>query len=196
MSDSQNSVTLMLSKLKGGDEVAAQLVWDRFFDRVTALARKKLGAISKRIGDEEDVALSAINALYQGAADGRFHTLKNRDDLWQILCMITSRKAASAWRKQKSRKEVGESVLSGDQPNDDAFGIEHIATAKPDQVYVDSLTNTSNELLEGLNERLREVAILKLQGHKNQEIADKIGRSIKSVERYIATIREQWQEYR
>lgn len=196
MSEPENSVTMMLSKLKGGDDLAAQLIWDRFFDRVTALARKKLGAISKRSVDEEDVALSAINALYNGAADGRFHTLRNRDDLWQILCMITSRKAASAWRKQRSRKEVGESFVSGGQTNDDALGIEHIATAKPDQAYVDSLTDTSNELLEGLDDRLREVAIFKLQGHKNQEIADMIGRSIKSVERYLATIREQWQEYR
>jgi len=192
MNEENHSVTMMLSKLKGGDDLAAQLIWDKFFGRVRGLAKNKLGAISKRTGDEEDIALSAINALYIGAKDGRFQKLENRDDLWQILCMITSRKAASAWRKQSSRKEVGESIISGGKFNENGLGIEHIASAVPDDAYVDSLSETSRELLEGLEERLREVALLKLQGYKNQEIADKIGRSIKSVERYLATIREEW----
>ncbi|MCC7339391.1 MAG: hypothetical protein IT422_30230 [Pirellulaceae bacterium] len=191
MNEDNHSVTLMLSKLKGGDDVAAQLIWDRFFARVRGLAKSKLGDIPKRTMDEEDVALSAINALYVGARDGRFQKLENRDDLWQILCMITSRKAASAWRKQKTRKEVGESIFSGFSP-DAARGIEYIATCEPDDAFLDDLSATGCELLEGMEPRLREVALLKLQGYKNQEIADKIGRSIKSVERYLSTIRQEW----
>lgn len=191
MSDANHSVTIMLSKLKGGDDAAAQLIWDKFFARVRGLAKAKLGTIPKRTMDEEDVALSAINALYTGAREGRFKQLENRDDLWQILCMITSRKAASAWRKQGARKEVGESIVAAGSP-DAALGIAHIATCEPDAAYFDVLSATSCELLEGLDERLREVAVLKLQGYKNQEIADKIGRSIKSVERYLSTIRQEW----
>lgn len=193
MSENQNSVTLMLAQLKGGDELAAQLIWDRFFERVRKLAKKKLGTISKRTLDEEDIALSAINVLCTGAKDGRFAKLEDRDDLWQILCMITSRKAATAWRKQMSKKEVGESIIGGGKGSGVQMGLEHIASAKPDDAYLNTLTQTSHELLEGLDERLKEVAMLKLQGYKNQEIADKIGRSIKSVERYLATIRDEWE---
>jgi RNA polymerase sigma factor (sigma-70 family) len=192
MGEEKRSVTMMLSKLKGGDDVAAQLIWDKFFARVRGLAKNKLGGVSKRAQDEEDVALSAINALYAGVKDGRFQKLENRDDLWQILCMITSRKAASAWRKQNSRKEVGESIVSGGGFGENALGIEHIATCQPDNAYLDTLSATSQELLEGLDDRLRKVAILKLKGFKNQEIADQIGRSIKSVERYLQTIRREW----
>lgn len=192
MSEEQKSITMMLADMKGGDEFAAQLLWDRFFDRVRGLAKKKLGGISKKSMDEEDIALSAINALYTGAKAGRFAKLEDRDDLWQILCMITSRKAASAWRKQSARKEVGESIIGFNADDQNAIGLDHIASGKPNDAYMDSLSHTSKELLEGLDDRLKEVALLKLKGFKNQEIADEIGRSIKSVERYLSLIREQW----
>jgi DNA-directed RNA polymerase specialized sigma24 family protein len=191
MTDTNHSITQVLSQLKGGDELAAQLIWERFFARVRGLAEKKLGTIPKRIVDDEDVALSAINALCAGARDGRFHQLQNRDDLWQILCMLTARKAASAWRKQTSRKEVGESQVSS-RDSDQVRGMEYIASGSPDDAYVDTLSAMTCELLEGLDDRLREVAILKLQGYQNREVAEKIGRSTKSVERYLNTIRHEW----
>lgn len=192
MSDSEQSVTIMLAKLKEGDELAAHEIWNRFFDRVRGLAKKKLGNLPQRNADDEDIALSAINALYQGAKDGRFKKLEDRDDLWQILCMITSRKVASAWRKKSAVQEVGESILATPGNGEQMLGIQHIASGKPDAAYLDSLSRTSCEMLEGLDERQQNVAMLKLQGHTNQEIADNIGRSIKSVERYLKSIREQW----
>ena len=128
----------MLSKLKGGDELAAAMIWERFFDRILRLSKHKLGNLPKRTLDEEDIALSALNALYVGAAEGRFRQLENRDDLWQVLCMITSRKAALAWRKDKSKKEVGESIFQAGTQGDQ-LGIAHIASSKPDEAYVDSL---------------------------------------------------------
>ena len=132
MSQESNSITQMLSKLGRGESEAVELIWERFFNRVVALANRKLGSIPKRVIDEEDIAISAINALYAGAQDGRFKKLNDRDDLWQILCMLTSRKVANAYRKQKSRPQVGESALAN--LDDDPFaGIEHIATSTPDE---------------------------------------------------------------
>lgn len=159
MSEDDHSVTLMLAKLKGGDEFAAQMVWNRFFKRVCSLAKKKLGSAKTRIQDEEDVALSAIHALFEGAKNDRFASLENRDDLWQILCMITSRKASAVWRKQGSVREVGESFVGSVEA-----GIEYIASVQPDQGYLNNLSITSKELLDVLEPRLREVAVFKLEG--------------------------------
>lgn len=193
MSESdQHSVTAQLVKLKLGDENAAFVIWERFFERIRGLAKAKLGTMPKRHADEEDIALSAINALYDGARADRFRKLEDRDDLWQILCMITARKTASAWRKKKARPEIGESAFGNPGDDDQKLGIEQIASGRPDDGFLDSLSSTSCELLEGLDERQREVALLRLQGYSNQEIADQIGRSIKSVERYLKSIREDW----
>lgn len=192
MSDSEHSVTMMLSNLKAGDEQAAYEIWNRFFDRVRGLAKKKLGRLPSRVAEDEDIALSAMHALYQGAQEGRFRELTDRDDLWQILCMITSRKAASAWRKKAAVQEVGESVLAGSRGGEKQLGIQHIANNLPDDAYVDSLSQTTCELLEDLDTRQREIAMLRLHGFTNSEIAEKINRSIKTVERYLKSIREQW----
>jgi DNA-binding NarL/FixJ family response regulator len=50
------------------------------------------------------------------------------------------------------------------------------------------------ELLALLDDRLREVAILRLHGYTNQEIAEQLGRSVKSVERYLKLIRVEWMD--
>jgi len=117
----QHSVTAQLSKLKLGDENAAFVIWERFFERIRGLAKAKLGSMPKRHADEEDIALSAINALYDGARADRFRKLEDRDDLWQILCMITARKTASAWRKKKARPEIGESAFGNPGDDDQQF---------------------------------------------------------------------------
>jgi hypothetical protein len=46
-----------------------------------------------RAADEEDVALSAFHSFCRDAEAGRFPELGDRKDLWQILVMLTARKA-------------------------------------------------------------------------------------------------------
>jgi len=62
------SVTGWIDQLKIGDERAAQEVWNRYFDKLVRLARKRLAAVPKRVADEEDVALSAFNSFCVGVA--------------------------------------------------------------------------------------------------------------------------------
>jgi DNA-binding NarL/FixJ family response regulator len=58
---SAGSVTHWLNHLKNGDERAAQqALWDRYFERLAALARVRLRHHPCRVADEEDVVLSAL----------------------------------------------------------------------------------------------------------------------------------------
>lgn len=191
--DQDRSVTIALANYKQGDLKAAEEIWQRFFHRVCGLAKKKLGDVRKRVVDEEDIAQSAMHALYQGIQDNRFERLENRDDLWQLLVMLTSRKAALVWRKQGRRKEAGESVFAGSDETA-AAGLQAIIDAKPTQPYVDQLCESCDERLSTLEPKLREVAVLKLQGFTNEEISEQVDRSVKSVERYLKMIRLQWMQ--
>ena len=54
------SITRCVGDLKAGDQAAAQVLWERYFDHLVRLARRRL-AISRRGGadeDEEDAALA------------------------------------------------------------------------------------------------------------------------------------------
>ena len=87
------SVSEWIEQLKEGDEAAAQKVWERYYERLIALARKKLIGNRKRVADEEDVVLDTLDTLFRKTRDGHFPSLKNRDDLWPLLVKITERKA-------------------------------------------------------------------------------------------------------
>ena len=91
----EGSVTRWIGELKSGGDFAVQHLWERYFERLVRLARKKLqGTRRPRIvEDEEDAALSAFDSFCRGVDRGRFARLADRDDLWRLLVVLTLRKA-------------------------------------------------------------------------------------------------------
>ena len=87
------SVTEWLDRLKQGDSLGAQKLWERYVGQLVRLAHKKLGQTPRRAADEEDVALAAFASFCRAAEAGRFARLDDRYDLWQILTVLTERKA-------------------------------------------------------------------------------------------------------
>src|ERR1700751_2807968 len=100
-----NSVTQWISALKQGDESAAAELWGAYYRRLVGLARARLRDTPRRIADEEDVALNAFDSFCRGARAGRFPRLDDRPVLWQILVLITVRKAInlSNYEARRSR---------------------------------------------------------------------------------------------
>lgn len=182
------TITGWIQGLKGGDEHAAARIWERFFGRVCALAERRLAGTPDAVHDAEDVALSAMHALYRGARDERFRQLEHRSDLWDVVAMITVRKSIDARRRHLVRRDalVGEPVPLEGLPDPDTLENE------VDEEYVGVLCATGEELLAGLEPKLREVALLRLEGHSNAEIAERIGRSVPTVERYLRRVRAAW----
>ncbi len=103
----EQSVSEWIDQLKEGDGKAAQRLYQRYVERVVALARTKLGGLPRRVVDEEDVAQIAWNSFFQGVSAGRFPKLQDRDDLWQVLFVIIKRKAADQFRRQLAIKRGG-----------------------------------------------------------------------------------------
>src|SRR5215467_12351216 len=97
---SDGSITRLMSLIKEGDRTAAQPLWDTYFHRLVALARARLQGIRRSTADEEDVALSAFDSFWRRAESGQFPQLADRDDLWQLLFVMTVRKAISLVRHE------------------------------------------------------------------------------------------------
>ena len=191
-------ITHWIGQLKQGDEQAAERVWELYFEKLVRLAARRLRGLSKRARDEEDVALSAFHSFYQRASEGQFSRLENRDDLWRLLVTITARKSSSLIKHQMAAKRGGgktrgESVFSGlDGPH--AMGIEQIAAEEPSPEFADGVLNTCTELLTGLDDSLRRIALLKIEGYTNAEIAKELGIASRSVTRKLTLIRQKWEE--
>ena len=104
---SGGSVTRWLGQLQEGDSAAARQLWERYFRRLVGLARKRLRGAPRRAADEEDVALSAFDSFCRAAAQRRFPRLDDRHDLWQLLVVITDRKAGALARATRRQKRGG-----------------------------------------------------------------------------------------
>ena len=196
---SDDHVTQWLGPMAEGDPMAVQQIWEKYYERLVRLARKKLGDTSRRMADEEDVALSAFHSFCQGAAAGRFPRLDDRHDLWKLLVTITARKAAAQMRYGHRQKRGGgavrgESVFAG-ADSSDAFGIGQVMGEEPTPEVAAMVAEQCEHLLDCLeNELLKRVALLKLEGYTNEEIADELDCAPRTVERKLARIRELWNE--
>src|SRR3712207_3756831 len=104
---SEGSITHCIARLKAGDRDAAQPLWEGYCRRLVDLARARLRAAPRRAADEEDVALSAFDSFCRRAERGQFPRLADRDDLWQLLVVLTERKAIDLMRRE-GRKSRGQ----------------------------------------------------------------------------------------
>ncbi len=196
MTDSR-SVSKLLNALQVGDDEAANALWEQYFRQLTQFARAKLGQVMTREADEDDIVLSAMQSFLRGAAEGRFPKLDNRDDLWKLLVVITARKISTLRKRQFAQKRGGgeirgESVFgkSSDEPN---AGIGNVVGAEPTPDFSVEVAETCRHMLDDLGEpTLRQVAILKLEGYNNGEIAEQLGLTRRSIERKLQRIRDKW----
>ncbi len=200
---SANDMTLWVKKLSDGNPNAAQAIWDKYFQRMADFARHKLDRLPQRVADEEDVALSAMHSFCRGAAAGRFPQLADRHDLWLLLVTITARKVYAQMRRQRAVKRGqgkvrGESVFLkiGDADQEQA-GIEQILGHEPTPELANMMAENCEALLSSLDDdSLRDIALLKLEGYTNEEIAAKLECVSRTVERKLERIRDKWSRER
>ncbi len=189
MSPDSHSVTRLLDRLRHDDPQAAQALWDRFLQRMLAVARQRLGGAARRVADEEDVVVMAFERFLHGVRQGRFPRLNDRDDLWTVLFTLTSRLAARQARDQKRDKRGGGAVRG-----DSALRPAEIADDDLTPAEAIALGDNLAHLLDSLgDDGLRQIALDRLAGHANAEIAERIGRAEVTVERRLRIIREVWQ---
>jgi DNA-directed RNA polymerase specialized sigma24 family protein len=191
-------VSEWLARLANEPERGAQALGEAYYSRLVALARKKLRAGPRRVADEEDVALSAFQSFCDGARAGRFPQLADRQDLWKILVVIAARKAARQQESQRRAKR-GSGQVRGDSLALESNGEPVIlAAAAPPELQPEFACQVAEEfeqLLAQLTEPgWRDVALLKLEGWNNVEIAEQLACSLRTVERRLEAIREIWSQ--
>lgn len=189
------SVTDLIAQAKRGDPEAAQRLWERYFRRLVGLARKKLRGASCREADQEDVALGAFDSFFRGAEQGRFPRLHDRDDLWRLLFGIIRHKAYDVKRRESRGglrgREVGESAIRPARPFAEGNPLEEFIDKEPAPDLAVEVANQLSHLLAQLGDgRLRQVALWKLEGLTNKELADRLGCVERTVERKLDVIRK------
>ena len=195
---SEGSVTGWIAELKAGDEAAAYSLWERYFPRLVGLCRKKLEDHSRRVADEEDVALSAFDSFCRRAKADQLSQLRDRDNLWPLLAKIAWRKAIDqmkhdARKKRGDGRVQGESAIAADQTSTGQWGVDQVVGDEPTPEMAAVMIEEFEQLMERLgDEKLRATAQMKLEGYTSQEIAKRLGCSPRTVARKLWRIRTVW----
>jgi DNA-directed RNA polymerase specialized sigma24 family protein len=190
------SVTIWIEQLKAGDVAAATPLWQGYFRRLVGLARQRLGGVPRRVADEEDVALSAFASFCRAVAQGRFPRLDDRDDLWQVLMMLTARKAINLIERECTQKRGGKAVSAALGCVPDGSGTDALAMPAPGPTpeLAAELAEECRLRLEALgDDELRRVVVDKMEGYTNEEIAARRGWSLSKLERKLRLIRKTWE---
>jgi DNA-directed RNA polymerase specialized sigma24 family protein len=203
--EAEGSVTHWIGYLKQGDNSAAQPLWERYFDRLVRLARGRLAGGRALAADEEDVALSAFDSFCRAAAAGRFPSLADRDDLWKILVVLTVRKAVNLRKRSRRKKRGGglvldENALAGTTLWLDE-GLDATLSDEPTPELATAVAEQCRLMLHVLDREdptatLRRVALWKLEGYTNKEIATKLGCAQRTVANRLELIRSLWTRFR
>ena len=192
---SAGSVTRWLQLLQVGNRAAVQHLWERYFPRLVGLARKKLHDSPRRLADEEDVALSAFDSFCRNAEQGRFPELLDRDGLWHILVVITIRKAANLRRAEGRKKRGGVALARSPSGASGEPDIEQLLSREPSPAFAAEVAEECERLLGLLgNRELETVALCKMEGYTNEQIAGKLGYAVRSIKRKLRMIRDLWQK--
>lgn len=193
------SVTHWFARLEHGDADAAQQLWERYFPELVRLARAKLRDLPRRGADEEDVALSVMDSFFEAAQQARFPDLADRNDLWRLLLRMTARKIVDLRRRELRQRRGGGKVISTAalDATSDLFGgpsLAEIVGDAPTPEFAAMMAEQCRLRLEQLNDPdLETMAVAKMQGFTNAEIAQQMGCSVRTVERRLHLIRRIWE---
>lgn len=173
--------------------------WKRYRARLLGFIRKTLGVGKSRFYDEDDLVQITFENFFNGIVDGRIDDWGRRDP-WPLLAVIARRKMVDCFHYEHRRKRGNGRVQNESSlPRTNGSAAERPLS----QLVVDPATPMADviweerygRLLDKLNDAsLRRVAVLKVDGYKNEEIAELMNCSRATVCRRLSTIRNLWRD--
>jgi RNA polymerase sigma factor (sigma-70 family) len=179
-----DSITRLIRDLQGGRESAAGPLLELYFERLVGLARQRLRSLPALAAYEQDVALRSFHSLCRRVQDtSRPLRLGDRNDLWRLLATRTISRAIDLIRRHKPQEVPG---------NHD---IQLLLSREPTPDEAAAMAEECRRLLDQLDEPdLRRIALWKVEGWTNEEIAAELRCVPRTVERKLSRIRMLWKD--
>ncbi len=179
----------LVRRVRRGDEQAAQELFDRYVERLFALARSQCSPKLARRFDPEDIVQSAFRTFFHHARDGRY-VLREAGDLWRLLATITMNKVRSQVRRHTAGKRTTEAERSFGG-KESLFGLPPEAIARepsPDDAC--AMIEELGRAVDRLPELYRRILELRLQGDPVDAIAREVGCSERTVHRATEVLKQ------
>jgi RNA polymerase sigma factor (sigma-70 family) len=181
-SETSQSVTRLIRAVQDDRSSAVGPLMAAYFDRLVQLARKRLQDLPGMAGYEEDLALRSFHSIYQRLRDpARPLHLGGREDLWRLLATRTISRAIDLIRRHRPGEVPG------------AHEVEELLAREPTPEETVETADECRRLLDLLDEpELRQIALWKVEGYTNEEIAARLDCVPRTIERKVSRIRLLW----
>ena len=175
-----HSDTSLLRRFRLGSEDAAAELYRRYAPRLRRLARRQCSSILAQRVDADDIIQSVFCAFFQAARKG-YYDVPDGEDLWKLLLVI-------ALNKVRSKKTYHQAAKRDLRQTISTQGLKSWQNAE--NLTRQLLRIAFDDAVLQLGGPEREMVKLLMEGRHVADIAAKVGRSKRTVERNLQTVRQ------
>jgi RNA polymerase sigma-70 factor, ECF subfamily len=177
----------LLRRFRSGSQDAATTLYLRYVHRVRALVRSRFSTQLNRRSDPDDIVQSVFRRFFQKVCQGDYDVPEG-EELWGLLLVIALNKI----RSEETYHRSGKRDVRMTQDNTDV--IDQLEEkGHSDENALQILRLTVGEVMRRLEPHQQTMVEMRIQGHDIAEIAEKIGRSKRTVERNLQQVRSKLQ---
>ena len=188
IADEQDRWQRLIQGLRSGDGQVMREFWEQYGDLLYRVAEKNLAAGLRRRVGPEDVVQSACRTFLRRARGGEFQ-LADSEGLWRLLCAITLTKVREHTRfhLRKKRGLDQEIHLAPASAESGAGGFDAV-DPPPTPAEAAEFADFFQQALAGFDDEERQVVDMKLQELTNEEVAERLGSSERTVRRILKRV--------
>ncbi len=162
---------VLASYCRAGNEEAARQLFNKYMERLVALARRRISQrLASRV-DPEDIVQSVFRTFFGRLRAGQFE-IEDQDDLCKLLMRITVHKTLRQVAFHKAAKR-NPALEKGQQDAADDRILE-VLDSEPTPEATVAFVDQLEHFLARLRPEERQVLEMRMQGHSNEEIAAKL----------------------
>jgi len=176
--------------IRAGDADSINAFWNEYGAALMRLADQNIQERLRRRVDPEDVVQSAIRTFLRRAQEGQFE-LDGDDGAWRLICAITLNKARQQARRHlRKKRTLDQEVYLAHSDDTSAPQAANVPGEEPTAEDAAVLVDLVEQLLaQSQNEHEQQIIALRLQDFTNDEIANQVGCSERTVRRIIVQLR-------
>ena len=173
----------LINRIRSGEQEAATQLYLKYAARLQSWASSKTSSAFASRFDEEDVVQSVFRTFFRRVNEGLYNVPPG-DELWQLLLVIALNKIRKLANHHRAlKRDVGKTQGS------DVLELAARQGMSIDDTSLQILRIVLDELFIGMTNTQQEVVQLRIEGYKTDDIAQRTGRSSRTVERVLREFR-------
>jgi RNA polymerase sigma factor (sigma-70 family) len=184
-----DAATELVGRWRDGDQHAANQLYQRYVERLSGIVTAQLSSRFQSRLDADDVLQSSCRSFFRRVQEGQFQ-FDEDGDVWKLLVTITLNKLRNQIRKHSAAKRnAGQEMRPANTEIPDDFHLQKLAsTPEPVEAFV--FSETIEAVAEHLSPQHAVLLLQRLEGHNQQEIADSLGTSDRTIRRMLDDVKE------